>query len=414
MTIEKYSVESKKTELSVVNNAITAILKSDTIKTGLRVYENGLIGIAGAIGAYDENKLLDRAKHMLKFSIPYDCDPAAGISRQVDLSESFTLPDEDFVRLSEELLSLLSRAYPQFAFNHKIVLEETAAHLINDNGADLACRDKHVQVQLLIKHKGSKNLMDSVGFAIMRGFDLDSVFKAVSESCACYEEKIEAPEEKMPVLMLADQQIFLQKFFTDLSGRTMGTGSSLFSGKLGEKLFSDDFSLCVERYPVESYQCFFDAEGTTLPGDNIPLIEKGELKSPFSTKKIAKQYGYPVTGSAAGEYDSVPDISYESIAVKSSGKTISELLGGRKAIYIVFASGGDFTPQGEYATPVQAAFLYDNGELLGRLPQLSISSNVFDMFGKDFIGLSTDGNHPYGPLKYLAVDMNVTKIGDWF
>ena len=414
MTIEKYSVGSKKTELSVANNAISAILKSETIKTGLRVYDNGLIGIAGAIGPYDENKLLNQAKHMLKFSIPYDCEPAADISRHVDLSESFDLPDEDFVRLSEELLGLLSRTYPQFAFNHKIVLEETAARLVNDKGADLACRDKSVQVQLLIKHRGSKNLMDSFGVAIMRGFDLDSVFKSVSESCACYEDKIEAPEEKLPVLMLLDQQTFLQKFYTDLSGRTMGTGTSLFSGKLGEKLFSDDFSLCVERYPAENYQRFFDAEGTILPGDCVALIEKGELKAPFSTKKIAKQYGFPVTGSAEAEYDSVPDVSYESIAVKSSGKTIDELLGGRKAIYIVFAGGGDFTPQGEYATPVQSAFLYDGGALLGRLPQLSVSSNVFDMFGKDFIGLSTDSNHPCGPLKYLAVDMNVAKIGDWF
>jgi len=414
MTIEKYGTRTRKTELSVTNNAVSAILKSDTAKTGLRVYDNGNIGVAGAIGSYDENRLLGRAKHMLNFAIPYDCEPASDACRHVDLTGAFKISDEDFVRISEELLDKLSRNYPQFSFNHKIVLEENEVFLINDKNAGMSCRDKNAQVELLIKHKGSKNLMDSIGATVMRGFDLESMYGPVSETCACYEEKVEAPESKMPVVMLFNCGIILQKFYTDLNGRSMGTNASLFSGKIGQKLFSDNFTLQLERYPLENYQCFFDAEGTVLPGDRFPLIENGVLKHPYSSKKIAKQYGFPATGSAGGDYDSVPDTSPESIAVKSSGKTINELLGGREAIYIVFASGGDFTSQGEYASPVQSSFLFRDGRLIGRLPQLSISSNVYGMFGKDFIGLSTDGNNPLSPMKYLAIDMNVTRIGDWF
>ena len=413
MTTETFKIRSKKTSLSVMNNTISAISKSDTEKTGLRIYDNGYIGVAGAIGKYDENQLADRAKHMLNFKIPYDCEPASSIIRAVDLSDSFTLADEDFVRSSGEVLATLTREYPRFAFSHKITYDESETRLYNDCGADLSCRDKSVQFELVIKHKMSKSLMDGFGITYMRGFDKDAILKAISEICACYEEEVSPPEEKMPVIMLINQESLLEKFITDLNARSMGTKASLFSDKLWEKLFADHFSLCVQRNPREDYQCFFDTEGTVLPDDRYYLIENGVLKSAYTSKKTAKQFGFDITGSAGGDYDSVPDTSYAGIGVRSGDKTIKELLGGRKAVYVVFASGGDFTSQGEYASPVQSAFLFDGTSILGRLPQISVRSNVFDMFGKDFIGMSSDGNNPHCPFKYLAIDMNVSTIGGW-
>jgi len=413
MIKEIYCEKSKVTELSIANNKVSAIKKSDTSKTGLRLYDNSCIGVAGAIGAYDENKLLDRAKQMLVFKIPYACEPAGEIKREIDLSDSFELSEVDFVKRSEELLQKLALEYPKFSFNHKITYEETETSLRNDLGAGLLFRDKCVQATLLIKHKESKNLMDSIGASVTRKFDFDDVYKTVSETCACYEEKVPIPGEKIPVVFLTNHQTVLSKFLTDLNGRTMGTGASMFSGKIGQKLFAEHFSLCVERKPRENYSCFFDAEGTVLSEDSFPLIENGVLKSPYSAKKVAGEYGYSATGSAAGEYDSVPDTSYGGIGAISGEKTIKELLGGRKAVYAVFASGGDFTPQGEYASPIQSAYLFDGERLLGRLPQLSISSNIYDMFGDDYIGTSSDCNSPHNPFKYLALNMRVEKIGDW-
>ena len=60
--------------------------------------------------------------------------------------------------------------------------------------------------------------------------------------------------------------------------------------------------------------------------------------------------------------------------------------------------GGDFTPDGNFATPVQLSYLTDGEKLLGRLPKFVIKSSVYDIFGKDFIGMSKDklylrGNH---------------------
>ena len=197
-------------------------------------------------------------------------------------------------------------------------------------------------------------------------------------------------------------------------GDVFAAGASLFSEKLGERLFSDKFSLIVNRNAEKSFNTFFDGEGVVLPDDKFLLIENGVIKAPYTSKRMAMQYNLHETGSAALEYDAVPDVSLmpSSVAkgeleIARSDKTIKALLGGRKAIFVSMATGGDFTAQGEYASPIQCAYLFDGDNFLGRLPQLSMSSNIYDMFGKDFIGVSSDGDYPGSPFSYLVCEMKV-------
>lgn len=71
------------------------------------------------------------------------------------------------------------------------------------------------------------------------------------------------------------------------------------------------------------------------------------------------------------------------------------------------ASGGDATPDGHFATPVQMAYLMEDGELVGRLPDLNVSGSFYDMLGKDYLGAVLAGLKP-GYLQ-CAVTMDVTR-----
>ena len=75
MIKETVCINEKKTSLSVTNSKISAVLRSNIQKTGVRLYEKDCIGIAGAIGSYDDNDLTNNAKQMLKFKVPYECAP---------------------------------------------------------------------------------------------------------------------------------------------------------------------------------------------------------------------------------------------------------------------------------------------------------------------------------------------------
>ena len=87
-------------------------------------------------------------------------------------------------------------------------------------------------------------------------------------------------------------------------------------------------------------------------------------------------------------------------------RSLNELVPG-KAVYVVMASGGDTTPDGHFATPVQMAYLMENGKLVGRLPELNIGGNFYDMLGNDYIGAVIGDFHPDSIL--CAVNMDVRK-----
>lgn len=74
------------------------------------------------------------------------------------------------------------------------------------------------------------------------------------------------------------------------------------------------------------------------------------------------------------------------------------------------ASGGDFTPDGLYATPVQVAYLTDGEKLIGRLPELTIKGSVKDYFGKNFIGVSKDKCIYADNERMAVVNMEINKL----
>ena len=91
--------------------------------------------------------------------------------------------------------------------------------------------------------------------------------------------------------------------------------------------------------------------------------------------------------------------------MESSGRTLRELIGEKDGIYISVMSGGDFTSEGNFASPVQTAFLYRGGKLVGKLPEFHISGNIYDIFGANFVGASCDRSYE-GEFK-LVVNMKV-------
>ena len=356
MIKETVSTRNKQVQLSIVNSKISAILRSDVTKTGIRLYDNGCMGIAGAIGEFKESELESRAKQMLKFKMPYNAAPTEGNTRSIDFSDKLAMTDAEVLGIAEEFLAAISKNHPKFSFGHKITLLEEETSLKNSVGTSLTQKDKYFQVIVTTKYKESKNLMDGFVFYMTRNFCMDEALRIAAKQCENYEQKVDfgTENEKIPVVFSDSGMTLGMKFMMDLRGDSFASGATMLSGKTGEKLFSDNFTLLVNR-DANKYVRFFDGEGIILPDDRFALIENGVLKSPYTSKRIAKQYNLPVTGSASLEYDVAPDASPEGMEIAQSDKTLKELLAGRKAIYIENASGGDYTPQGEYASPIQTA-----------------------------------------------------------
>ena len=131
---------------------------------------------------------------------------------------------------------------------------------------------------------------------------------------------------------------------------------------------------------------FFDMEGIVLEGDSLDLIKEGRLANVFTDRKTAKQYHLPHTGAASGEYDDIPSLSDAPLAFAVDSDDMKTVLDGKPAVLVIDSSGGDFTSDGSFAAPVQMSFLFDGEKVLGKLPEFTMRSHLYQMLGDDYIG----------------------------
>ena len=414
MNKEQYTQHVQELSLNVVQTKVDSIRKKDILKTGLRVYEDGMIGVAGAIGRYDEGELTQRAIAALELGIPYPYELAA--NRKQVVEPPHDLPEgELFVDEMQQMLVELSKAQPGFSFSNKINLRTQTVQLTNDLGLDLKYRDTSIEVALVIKDKNSANIMDAFVVYAGRRHDRAEFLRLSAMVCDAYSCPVEIDEGTYPVLFCSGDEVYRTKLVESLHGQLYGTGGSLFASRIGQPLFAENLTVYETRNWQDSIlDPFFDAEGTVNDDHRCTLIRDGVLVSVKTDKKNAAKFNLPLTGSASGDYDSVPALGHpeaglRNLQIASTGKTMKELLDGRKGILVWIASGGDFTSEGHFATPVQLAYLFDGEKLLGRLPELSVSSHLYEMFGKDFIGVSSDSLTSLDKINVIAMNMKVTK-----
>ena len=391
MIREKYIKNYNEISINIVQSNIESIRKKDITKTGFRVYENDFIGIAGAVGNVNEAELEKGAIENLKLEIPYPYEVSTNMIKSVDYRKEI-LSNEEFVKEVEELLEILRQEFPDFIFSNKIYIQEFETKLTNDGGLDLSHIDRIFVMSIVIKEKSSINVFDGFLSYIDREYDRDIILDNIREVLTAYKNEVKLPKVgKLPVIFTEYDSLPLMKIINEMNGYKVGTGASLFTDFIGEKKFSDKFTLYQSAEEEDLIVTeFFDAEGVVNPDFIYTLIEKGKIITPYTDKKTAAQFNLPLTGSASADYDKVPSLEPKNLKVKTSDKSLKELLNGELGVLVYIASGGDFTQEGVFGTPVQLAFLTDGEKLLGKLPELKVSGELYSMFGEDYIGKSKD------------------------
>ena len=402
MTKELYRFETVETALNVTQGVIDSVRKKQIVKSGCRVYDNGCIGIAGTLGEATQ-ETWDRAVEGLSRKVPYPYAPQTGLYRHEDRTGELLDPAV-FTQRAELLLERLRAAFPRIIFSNQICMKQYTVSLTNDSGLDLLHRENYYAVILLAKAVDSAAVFDTAAQYLGRTFDTDTVFADICQILQAHTTEASMPEGKTLPLIL-EPQLLTEHLSQALNGQLFHRDASLLSGKQGERLFSEDFTLYADRSKGDLAGCFFDAEGMTLSGDKLPLIENGVLIRPYADKKTAAEFSCENTAAAGGDYDDLPQLSAPALTFGSDGKALKDMLRGRDAALVVMAGGGDCTAEGMWATPVQTAYLYRDGKLLGKLPEFNARGSLFDLLGKGYLGRSED--KPFGGCHWLAVEAEI-------
>lgn len=391
MVKELYQIITREVCLNVNVGKVDSVRKKDITKSGCRVYENGYIGVAGCLGQPTE-ETWNEAVRALERKLPSP-GPETGKSRRLELVDE-TLSPEEFLKKTQELLAILSKEFPDYVLSNKVIMLEREERLSNDAGLDYVSVCRGYEVSIIVKQIGSPNVFDTGIMCQGRTFDVEQCLADARQILTAHRTLLDMPEDKEQLFItdaaggnLAGMGILHQA----LNGQKYHVGASLFQNKLGEKLFSERVSIVGDRSGKDTaYATFFDDEGVVRENDTVSFIENGVLRNLMTDKKYAALLGTESTACAAAPYDGAPTLSSCAIRVAPTGETAAELTSGQDAIVIVMASGGDWTDEGNFATPVQCAYVSRDGKLIGRLPEFTMTVKLDELLGDRFVGCSTD------------------------
>lgn len=399
MKTEKIITKTSSRCLNVTASKVESLRINDDLENTVRVYDNGAIGVVGVLGNADFNAMEQSARQKLTQGIPYPETHCKPVTISVDSTKKI-LSDKEFISQISALLERLARENPDFSFGNKAILNDTDKTYENSDGTLLHYKGNQFICSLSIKHKGSANILDEFYGCESDYFDPDKICRDIKMQCDAFLNQLPQLSEDEAVIIGGFEPLHIaaSHFFAD----AYFNKASLFDGKLGQKLFNEKLNIVVDRSPERQLNLpFFDTEGVINDGYTNHLIKDGVLERLATCKKSAEQYSTDNLGSAAASYNGVPQAAINGVDVLNTAKSLSELIKG-KAVYMSYTSGGDMTSSGDLSLPSIVSYLYNNGKLVGKLPEFTVTGNIFDILGNSFIGVCDKGLYEFGRFKYMV------------
>ncbi len=383
---EKFTNRNEIISIDYEENIIKSINKRTELISSHRIHENGFVGIHLNYGEIADEKGYELAQKNLVRQRPYPFELECG-QRHRDKTER-RLTEKELLDISKEAMDYLLRKYPDFTYKTTFSQNYNKETMYNERGLDYSNTDCSASVSVSFKHKDSKDILDGGFNFSVRDYDFKVFSQMADDYLANYNNVLDFPEE-----MIIDEQYYgiVGYLLNQLNGENLALKTSLLTGKIGEKVFSDDFTLMHDVSDAECwFNNFWDGDGCTYENDKIMLIDHGKIITGIADKHDAKKYNIPHSGTSYMSYSDIPASGGINARITRSGKTVKELLDGRCAVIPLMAYGGGFKETGEYTMPVHSSLLFDGEKVLGRLKPFTSVSNLFNIWGEDFIGVSSD------------------------
>jgi PmbA protein len=156
----------KETAAKVQNTRINAVRTKDIAKKGVLVYQDGKIGISGAIGEVAEDKLVENAVRNLGTGISYPY-PLSKDRKDHRTYNDNPISAEELMSITESVLETLRKEYSDFDFSETVSTNEITIEMRNSEGLDLEYKDAYFSLGLILREKKSANLFDGLIMCVM-------------------------------------------------------------------------------------------------------------------------------------------------------------------------------------------------------------------------------------------------------
>ncbi len=419
--VEVLSLVNEKTTVEYEANHLKTCTVAETKGTAVRVIRKGQLGFAASSDSSAMDKLaanaLESAAYGDKapFSFP---EPRPGpIVRTFDKAVA-DLPIARLVEIGREMLDLILPVEAEARCNISMERSLFSASIRNQKGLDVSFETSPLSISLEIDRIDADDvliLFDQVGTTVWQDNYLDLTRRLV-ENLKKARTITSIKPGKMPVLFAPTGMLAIgMPLSQGLNGKDVYKGTSPMAGKIGERLFNEKITISDDgtldgKFASASY----DDEG--VPRRRNLLIEKGVLKGFIYDLKTAAQSGVESTGNASRSLFNPPVPSFSNLVIQPGETPLEDILAGiDEGILVenVLGLGQGNTISGAFSNPLALAFKIEKGEIIGRVKDLSIAGNIYDLL-KDITAVSKEAQWVYSTFyaPYVLVpEMNVAGKG---
>lgn len=404
MNYDILNISVKSEAVTVENSVVCSIKKSNIEKIGFRRFENGKIFQTSKVGTANLDQLMSDSKKWGGQGLPINYPFAQAVKDKKLDTVSYRHKLEEF----KQGLDLLKERYPQFLFKGSCEINQTRTIFTSSYGVDLESEGSKLIWYFIIQKKGSGNAFDGVFQGHGIACDIQSILNQGMLYLDVFDQTVDIKDGKYPVI-IADEDSQMgpfSKLSESFVSNKYHDGAALFSTQLGQKLFSEKITLCDQGYNMKkNHPEFFDGEGVVRT-TNLVMIDQGVFKNLFYDLRFADKYKAKTTGNGLRPYNQGVMLAPRDLYFKPGKKSWKEIIKDHdRCIVVNIAAGGDGNDLGEYSTPVQASYVYEKGELIGRAPQITIKTSVKRGLNEDLIDVSSDGLASTDQGKGLVISM---------
>lgn len=387
MEFDILSLDEKTTTIKAEANRISSRKNQKIQRHGVRRFENGRIFQTSRLGTANKDRLISDTKEWGGEGINHEF----GFAPAHKEHRNSTGFNENVLLEYEQGLSYLSTQFPEYNFSGQCAVSAVKTSLQSSYGLDLSSSGTVCEWYYLYQKRGSGNMLDGYFGETTATPKVTEAIKEHTEFLQRQGQLVNLKSGKMPVL-LVEGMAPLKKLIEAFHINKYLDGASLYSGKMGQKLFDEKVSIFDCGYDQSSgHILFFDGEGS-LRELELNLVENGNFVANICDLRFAKKYGSKTTSNGVRAYNRGVSLGFNSLRVKKQKKSwrsiIKEL---DRCLVALVAVGGDSNDLGEYSTPIQIGYVFEKGEIVGQAPQVTIKTSINDYLSKGLIDVSSDG-----------------------
>ena len=221
--------------------------------------------------------------------------------------------------------------------------------------------------------------------------DPETVAERASQKAALDQNRIQLEPGDYEAVFeeLAVAEILRIVSITGLGGEQVREGRSFMSGRIGEKVTGDRFTLSDDALDERTVGIPFDVEGS--PKQTVPLVEKGVARGPVYDRASAKAAGTRSTGHAADRSRYAPGGHAANLSMAGGTATREELIGAVRRGILITRFHYTNTPDPRAATMTgttrDGTFLIEEGKVTRALANVRYTMSALDLFaGIDLLG----------------------------